>query len=205
MKLEAVLEYTDFKRRYHKRGVTREFIKKFKDKYPDFNINCDVLEEWVNKYAKYGVEGLLDRRGGSRVGTTTLTEDVQNVFKVYYLSDKKPSIHQCYIATKEVFASKGIEIPENLDKLYKGKSSKFVDSKGNIQDYVQKQKFISDFHAFGIVESFDYYLVDKTDFSLKLLTISPFSVCIISVLSSMLVEMSNVTESKVTSILTFLK
>lgn len=119
MKLEAVLEYTDFKRRYHKRGVTREFIKKFKDKYPDFNINCDVLEEWVNKYAKYGVEGLLDRRGGSRVGTTTLTEDVQNVFKVYYLSDKKPSIHQCYIATKEVFASKGIEIPsESAFKRY---------------------------------------------------------------------------------------
>ncbi|MGN0692016.1 MAG: DNA-binding domain-containing protein [Oscillospiraceae bacterium] len=111
MKLEAVLEYTDFKRKFHKRGVAREFIKQFKEKHPGFNINCGVLEDWVNKYAEYGVEGLLDRRGGSRVGATTLTEEMQNVFKTYYLTDKKPSIHQCYIATKEVMAAKGIEVP----------------------------------------------------------------------------------------------
>lgn len=111
MKLEAVLEYTDFKRKFHKRGVTREFIKQFKEKHPGFNINCGVLEDWVNKYAEYGVEGLLDRRCGSRVGATTLTEEMQNVFKTYYLTDKKPSIHQCYIATKEVMAAKGIEVP----------------------------------------------------------------------------------------------
>ena len=111
MKLEAVLEYTDFKRKFHKRGVTREFIKQFKEKHPDFNINCGMLEDWVNKYAEYGVEGLIDRRGGSRVGATTLTEEMQNVFKAYYLTDKKPSIHHCYIATKEVMAAKGIEVP----------------------------------------------------------------------------------------------
>lgn len=111
MKLEAVLEYTDFKRKYHKRGVTREFIKRFKEKHPEFNINCSVLEDWVNKYAEHGVEGLLDRRGGSRVGATTISEEMQNVFKVYYLTDKKPSIHQCYIATKEVFKAKGMDIP----------------------------------------------------------------------------------------------
>ncbi|MDD7429647.1 MAG: DNA-binding domain-containing protein [Oscillospiraceae bacterium] len=111
LKLEAVLEYTDFKRKFHKRGVTREFIKQFKEKHPGFNINCGVLEDWVNKYAEYGVEGLLDRRGGSRVGATTLTEEMQNVFKAYYLTDKKPSIHQCYIATREVMAAKGIEVP----------------------------------------------------------------------------------------------
>lgn len=111
IKLEAVLEYTDFKRRYHKRGVTREFIKRFKEKHLDFNINCGVLEDWVNKYVEHGIEGLLDRRGGSRVGATTISEEVQNVFKVYYLTDKKPSIHQCYIATKEIFNAKGIAIP----------------------------------------------------------------------------------------------
>lgn len=110
-KVLAVTEYAKFKRKYHKRGVTREFLKQFSTEYPDIKINAGKLEDWVNKYAKSGIDGLIDRRGGYNKGGSSLTEEMQAVFKKYYLTDKKPSIHQCYIATREYFLSKGIEVP----------------------------------------------------------------------------------------------
>ncbi len=111
LKLEAVNEYNDFKRKYHKRGVSREFIRLFKEKHHDFKISSATLEDWVNKYAEYGVDGLIDRRGWATKGETSLTKDMQDVFKAYYLTDKKPSISQAYKATKYVFETKGVEIP----------------------------------------------------------------------------------------------
>lgn len=110
-KILAVTEYTTFKRQYHKRGVTREFLKRFSAEYPDIKINAGKLEDWVNKYAQNGIAGLVDRRGGYSKGCTSLTEEMQAVFKKYYLTDKKPSIHQCYNATRDYFAAKGIEVP----------------------------------------------------------------------------------------------
>lgn len=110
-KVLAVTEYTKFKRQYHKQGVMREFLKRFSEEHPEINVSMDKLEDWINKYAENGVEGLIDRRGRYNKGSTSLTEEMQNVFKKYYLTDKKPSVHQCYIATKEFFTAKGIEIP----------------------------------------------------------------------------------------------
>ncbi|MGN0599374.1 MAG: hypothetical protein ACI4JK_05710 [Oscillospiraceae bacterium] len=79
-KILAVTEYTTFKRQYHKRGVTREFLKRFSAEYPDIKINAGKLEDWVNKYAKNGIAGLVDRRGGYSKGCTSLTEEMQAVF-----------------------------------------------------------------------------------------------------------------------------
>ena len=98
-KVLAVTEYTKFKRQYHKQGVTREFLKRFSEEHPEIDVNMDKLEDWVNKYAENGIEGLIDRRGRHNKGSSSLTEEMQDIFNKYYLTDKKPSINQCYTAT----------------------------------------------------------------------------------------------------------
>lgn len=139
-KVLAMTEYTSFKRRYHKRGVIREFLKRFSAEYPDIKINVGKLEDWVNKYAQNGISGLIDRRGGYNKDCTSLTEEMQAVFKKYYLTDKKPSIHQCYNATRDYFSAKGIEVPsessfkrfiyslpEEVTKMYRNGKKNFED------------------------------------------------------------------------------
>lgn len=111
LKQEAVLEYREYKRTVHKQGKTKEFVQMFREKYPDMKITVDSLEEWTNKYIEYGIDGLVDRRGKHIRQTSAFTEEMKNVFKKYYLTDRKPSIHQCYLATKDFFLAKGIDIP----------------------------------------------------------------------------------------------
>lgn len=110
-KVLAVTEYTKFKRQYHKQGVTREFLKRFSEAHPEIDVNMDKLEDWVNKYAENGIEGLIDRRGRHNKGSSSLTEEMQDIFNKYYLTDKKPSINQCYTATRDYFKAKGVEVP----------------------------------------------------------------------------------------------
>lgn len=110
-KVLAVTEYTKFKKQYHKQGVTREFLKRFAEMHPDIDLSMGKLEDWVNKYAERGIEGLIDRRGGYNKGSSSLTEEMQDIFKKYYLTDKKPSISQCYMATRDYFKAKGVEVP----------------------------------------------------------------------------------------------
>ena len=110
-KVLAVTEYTKFKRQYHKQGVTREFLKRFAEAHPEIDVNMDKLEDWVNKYAENGIEGLIDRRGRHNKGSSILTEEMQDIFNKYYLTDKKPSINQCYTATSDYFKAKGVEVP----------------------------------------------------------------------------------------------
>lgn len=87
-KVLAVTEYIKFKRQYHKQGVTREFLKRFSEEHPDIDLNMDKLEDWVNKYAENGIDGLIDRRGRHNKGSSRLTEEMQDIFNKYYRPTK---------------------------------------------------------------------------------------------------------------------
>lgn len=79
LKQEAVLEYREYKRTVHKYGKTKEFVKLFRERYPDMKITVDSLEEWTNKYIEYGIDGLVDRRGGHNRSATSLTDEMTRV------------------------------------------------------------------------------------------------------------------------------
>lgn len=101
-------EYIKFRDRYPHKDHLKKFVKYMKKNYPMFEFNPDCLCRWAAKYEKYGVGGLIDLRGKHKNNHTSLTKEMRDMFLRYYLSDKEPSIKQCYEAVK---TNLGGEVP----------------------------------------------------------------------------------------------
>lgn len=99
-KLLITKEYIKFRDGYLHKDHLKKFVKYMKKNYPMFEFNPDCLCRWAAKYEKYGISGLIDLRGKHNNKKTSLTKEMQQMFLRYYLSDKEPSIKQCYDAVK---------------------------------------------------------------------------------------------------------
>lgn len=99
-KLLITQEFIKFRDGYLHKDHLKKFVKYMKKNYPMFEFNPDCLCRWAAKYEKYGISGLIDLRGKHNNKKTSLTKEMQQMFLCYYLSDKEPSIKQCYDAVK---------------------------------------------------------------------------------------------------------
>ncbi len=113
LKIFVVNEYLSFKNWFVGRDCRKEFIKKFVDDYPDYELEVspDNLDRWVKKYKSDGFMGLVDRRGKSTKGTTSLTQDMQDRFLYEYLNDSQPHISVCYDIVKKYYEMQGVTVP----------------------------------------------------------------------------------------------
>ena len=107
-KLLITQEYIKFRDGYPRKDHLRQFVKYMKKNYPMFEFNPQQVAKWAKKYEEYGIGGLVDLRGRHNGVKTSLTKEMQEMFLRYYLTDKEPSIQQCYDAVKANFNS---EVP----------------------------------------------------------------------------------------------
>ena len=101
-------EYIKFRDGYPRKDHLKQFVKYMKKNYPMFEFNPQQVAKWAKKYEEYGIGGLVDLRGRHNGVKTSLTKEMQEMFLRYYLTDKEPSIQQCYDAVKANFNS---EVP----------------------------------------------------------------------------------------------
>lgn len=91
-------EYIKFRDGYPRKDHLKQFVKYMKKNYPMFEFNPQQVAKWAKKYEEYGIGGLVDLRGRHSGMKTSLTKEMQEMFLRYYLTDKEPSIQQCYDA-----------------------------------------------------------------------------------------------------------
>lgn len=93
-KKEAADLYLGFKEANPGMYVQEAFLHRYNAEH-DKPITATQLQRWCRDYLRFGVSGLVDRRGRPNKGSTTLTKDMQRIFKGFYLKDSKPSIAKC--------------------------------------------------------------------------------------------------------------
>lgn len=99
-KLLIVQEYIKFRDSYPHKDHVKQFVRYMKKNYPMFEFKPERLSKWAVRYEQYGAGGLIDLRGHNSSSGTSLTKEMQDMFLKYYLSDKEPSIKECYDAVK---------------------------------------------------------------------------------------------------------
>lgn len=102
-KLLIVREYIRVRDSYPRKDHLKKFQKHMKKNYPMFEFNPKQVAVWARKYEEYGAGGLVDLRGKRNGVKTSLTKEMQDIFLIYYLDDKEPTIQQCYDAVKANF------------------------------------------------------------------------------------------------------
>lgn len=106
-KLEEIIlitqKYIEFRDNYPHKDHVKQFVKYMKKNYPMYEFKTERLAVWAAKYEEFGVSGLIDLRGCHKNIGTSLTKEMQDMFLRYYLTDKKPSIKQCYDAVSSNF------------------------------------------------------------------------------------------------------
>ena len=78
------------------------FVNSIKlEKGPMFAISVETLYRKWKAYKNGDIVGLIDKRGGSTKGQSSINEDVWNYFLYCYLDERRLSKMQCYELTKE--------------------------------------------------------------------------------------------------------
>lgn len=112
----VVLDYQDFKATYPKADKRTAFLRQYNEQHPEKPLTKRQLNHWETLYNREGLAGLVDRRGGYNKGTSTIPEDVKQVFLAYWMQAKGnrrggggPSIISCYRLTQLNFP--GLQLP----------------------------------------------------------------------------------------------
>lgn len=84
-----------------KTELDRDFCRKASDEYPNLVISPRTLYRKWQAYEAGDLSGLVDNRGGSNKGKTTIPEEIRNGFLYFYLDERRLPIARCYELTKE--------------------------------------------------------------------------------------------------------
>ncbi len=84
-----------------KTELDSEFCRKARDEYPNLVISPRTLYRKWQAYEAGDLEGLVDNRGGSNKGKTTIPKEICDGFLYFYLDQRRLPIARCYELTKE--------------------------------------------------------------------------------------------------------
>ncbi len=99
----AVAAYKDFKQEYSGLDKMVAFLEHFNAEHPEKPITRRQLNHWETLFDRDGVEGLVDRRGGCNKGSTDIPPEAWDLFRVYWLSEGRPTVEWCYKKTKLLY------------------------------------------------------------------------------------------------------
>lgn len=108
-KKSVISSYHEFKATYPQKDKREAFLRQYNELHPDKQISKRQLNHWENLYNRDGIAGLIDRRGGYNKGTSSIPEDVKQVFLAYWMQEKGtrngggPSTASCYRLTQMNF------------------------------------------------------------------------------------------------------
>lgn len=95
------LTIRDSYEQYSKGEIDEMYVQAARLKYPDLEISTDILYRRLKAYRNSDISGLIDKRGGSNKGTTTVPEFMLNAFSRFYLDQQCLPITSCYKFTRD--------------------------------------------------------------------------------------------------------
>lgn len=95
------LTIRDSYEQYSKGEIDEMYVQAARLKYPDLEISTDILYRKLKAYRNSDISGLIDKRGGSNKGTTTVPEFMLNAFSRFYLDQQCLPITSCYKFTRD--------------------------------------------------------------------------------------------------------
>ncbi len=95
-------EWLSYRSKFEKKTeVDPLFVAKYKLENQEANISVDILYRKYKAYKDNDIEGLVDKRGGSNKGKSSIPAPVWDYFQYLYLSENKPTVSRCYDLTQE--------------------------------------------------------------------------------------------------------
>lgn len=165
----AVAAYKEFKLEYPGSDKMVAFLDRFNADHPEKPITRRQLNHWEKLFDRDGVEGLVDRRGGYNKGSTEIPPEAWNLFKVYWLTEGRPTVESCVeIVSDEL----GMQLPSpaTFRRQIKDKIPLMV------QDFYRRgKKYYEDHHApynprdYSVYHSNDEWVADHHVFDLAVL------------------------------------
>lgn len=78
------------------------FIRKYNEEHSE-KLSYRKLNYWEDKYNKFGIIGLIDKRGGDFSAADCMPPEVWDMFYSMYMTPQKLSVQFCYDKTKAYF------------------------------------------------------------------------------------------------------
>ena len=91
-----------------------EYIAKARQEHPDIRISYDILQRKLRAHKAGSVEGLVDKRGAWKRGTTSMDKDIADLFTYWYWDEHNFTISKCRELTVNALK---LEHPELVDKV----------------------------------------------------------------------------------------
>lgn len=103
-KKQVVDEYLYFCEYLKQDGLTAaDFLEHWNSEHPERPVTSSALYRWLNKFNTGGYDALVDKRGYSKKGYSSIPVEAWEYFKNLWLSETRPSTAQCYEMTKSHF------------------------------------------------------------------------------------------------------
>lgn len=99
---EAIFRYNVLKEYYCSRMDMKAFANKNADRFGK-HFSYRQLWSWKEKFAKQGIEGLIDQRGKGRIGFDCIPPEAWDMFYALYMQQQGRSAQICYDKTKLQF------------------------------------------------------------------------------------------------------
>ncbi len=91
-----------------------EFVSQYQQKNPDVNISKDILYRKRKALQQNDLDGLVDKRGQWKKGTSSVPDEIKNIFFYVYLDERALPVSKCEEATRLIVQE---ERPELLPQM----------------------------------------------------------------------------------------
>lgn len=98
--IRILREWQELRANYKKKtDFDADFIGKCRIEHPELNISVDILYRKYAAYKANDYDGLIDKRGGWNRGTSSIREEVWQIYASLYLTFQNPKVSVCYRRT----------------------------------------------------------------------------------------------------------
>lgn len=103
-KQKVIDEYLYFGEYLKQDGINAEnFLERWNGEHPEHPVTVSALYRWLTKFNTGGYAALMDKRGYSKKGYSSIPAEARLYFKALWLSESRPSAIQCYEMTESHF------------------------------------------------------------------------------------------------------
>lgn len=109
-------DWQNFRNSFHgsKAAADMEFVRKCRDNYPDVKISKDILYRKQSALKQNSLDGLVDKRGHWKKGTSRVPKTIKDIFFYVYLDERALPVSKCEEATRFIVQE---ERPELLPQM----------------------------------------------------------------------------------------
>ena len=87
-----------------------EFVSQYRKSHPDINISKDILYRKQAALKRNDLDGLIDKRGHWKKGTSCVPDEIKDIFLYVYLDERALPIKKCEEATRMILREERPEL-----------------------------------------------------------------------------------------------